>query len=141
MESMLPQFLPPPPPECKWSDSAFCEAIVHRNGTIGKKNAQELFLIEVVLKAFVGIASVRNLWHSIIFYPRKEVINFWFYDKLTVFCAFFVCTVATLVIQMEYFRNPLYCLGGDRCVHSVGSSCLDILGKGSFCVFLIRVIG
>lgn len=62
------------PTECEWTNGPFSDVIVHWNSTIGKKDAQELFLIDAVLKALIGIASGRNFRHGI-FHPRKGSIN------------------------------------------------------------------
>lgn len=61
MESMLTQFFRPS-----------VNGRMPRSATllsIGKKDAQEIFLIDAVLKALVGVASCRNFGHGI-FHPR-----------------------------------------------------------------------
>ena len=85
------------PTKCKWTDGTFSDIIVHWDSTIGKKDAQELFLIDAVLKTLVGVASDRNFRHGI-FHPRKESINLGLDDELTMYFAFFYCAVTALVI-------------------------------------------
>ncbi len=121
------------PAYSKWSDGLFGKVIIHRNISVRQKDAEELLLVDAVLETVAG-GALSGEFLDLCFCPRKEVVNFRFQDKLTLFLAFFSAEVIPLVVQMEEFRDPPDCLGGDAAIGDPVSN-----GFNEFCKFPFHV--
>ena len=44
------------PSQSEWTDGLLCEIIIHWDSTIGEEDAEELFLMNAILKILIGVA-------------------------------------------------------------------------------------